>query len=107
MLPPHSSRRPHLHHLSFWALAGRLAVACLALAVPGHGFKLYDGYYNSLFRPVIEQSFKAKVETLGAVLKRHVQQLRSTQNRQVRVAFRGIARAAVEIDTKQTGESGF
>ncbi|KAL8570683.1 hypothetical protein ACOMHN_039118 [Nucella lapillus] len=64
-----------------------VVVASAVLVTRGGAFKLYDGYYNSLFRPVVEQSFKAKVETLGAVLKRHVQQLRSTENRQVDLVF--------------------
>lgn len=61
----------------------------LSVVAPSDGFKLYDGYYNSLFRPMAEQaiSFKAKVETLGAILKRHVQQLRSTENRKVDLVF--------------------
>lgn len=83
----HKPRRSHLHHLSLGPVTGGLVVACLALVAPCDGFRLYDGYYNSLFRPVLEQSFKAKVETLGAVLKRHVQQLRSTENRQVSFLF--------------------
>ena len=77
------NRRP-LSSLSLWSVVRLLVVTLLTLVGPGQGFKLYDSYYNSLFRPVVEQSFKAKVETLGAILKRHVQQLRSTENRQVR-----------------------
>ncbi|KAK7501166.1 hypothetical protein BaRGS_00007651, partial [Batillaria attramentaria] len=79
----------HLSHLvwSRHSLKVFLAVILTVLVSQGHGFKLYHGYYNSLFRPVVEQSFKAKVETLGAILKRHVQQLRSTENRQVDLVF--------------------
>lgn len=62
------------------------------LMVPSSGFVLTDDLFNSLFQPVVEPTFKAKVETLGAVLKRHVQQLRSTENRQVCLAFYSCSR---------------
>ncbi|KAK6179269.1 hypothetical protein SNE40_011671 [Patella caerulea] len=42
-------------------------------------------YYNSLFRPLSLN--KAKVETLGSILKRHVQALRDTENRKVELVF--------------------
>ncbi|ESO92606.1 hypothetical protein LOTGIDRAFT_233055 [Lottia gigantea] len=42
-------------------------------------------YYNSLFRPMSLN--KAKVETLGNILKRHVQALRDTENRKVDLVF--------------------
>ncbi|KAK7100185.1 sushi, von Willebrand factor type A, EGF and pentraxin domain-containing protein 1-like isoform X2 [Littorina saxatilis] len=68
------------------ACCTKFLVTLLALVAPSNGFRLYDEYYNSLFRPV-ERSYKAKVETQGAILKRHVQQLRSTENKQVDLVF--------------------
>ena len=46
----------------------------------------FAGYYNSLFRP-LNADFKTKVETLGAMLKRHVQRLRATENKQIELVF--------------------
>lgn len=58
----------------------------------------YGGdYYNSLFRP-LSADFKTKVETLGAVLKRHVQRLRATENGQVELVFLVDSSSSVGAD---------
>lgn len=43
--------------------------------------------YNTFIKQVSLNYEKAKVETLGDIFKRHVQQLRHTQNKQVELVF--------------------
>lgn len=49
-------------------------------------FRRYQ-HYNRFMKKMALNFEKAKVETLGAIFKRHVQQLRHTHNKQVELVF--------------------